>query len=78
MASLWVSTITLKVAHLEADAFVACVSGYIGKALLCLDWENSDNDAWGSTVWARQFVDRVYAKTGITPLYTPILLDACR
>nr|DAG04333.1 MAG TPA: LysA like endolysin [Siphoviridae sp. ctYkG6] len=52
----------------EADAFVACVSGYIGKALLCLDWENGDNDAWGSTVWARQFVDRVYAKTGIYPV----------
>lgn len=55
----------------EADAFVACVSAYIGKALLCLDWENGDNDAWGSTVWARQFVDRVYAKTGIYPfVYT--------
>ncbi len=52
----------------EADAFVACVSAYIGKALLCLDWENGDNDAWGSTVWARQFVDRVYAKTGIYPV----------
>lgn len=52
----------------EADAFVACVSDYIGKALLCLDWENGDNDAWGSTVWARQFVDRVYAKTGIYPV----------
>ncbi|MBF0895944.1 MAG: lysozyme, partial [Atopobium sp.] len=52
----------------EADAFVACVSSYIGKALLCLDWENGDNDAWGSTVWARQFVDRVYAKTGVYPV----------
>ena len=52
----------------EADAFVSCVSSYIGKALLCLDWENGDNDAWGSTVWARQFVDRVYAKTGIYPV----------
>lgn len=52
----------------EADAFVACVASYIGKALLCLDWENGDNDAWGSTVWARQFVDRVYAKTGIYPV----------
>ena len=52
----------------EADAFVACVSSYIGKALLCLDWENVDNDAWGSTVWARQFVDRVYEKTGIYPV----------
>lgn len=55
----------------EADAFVACVSDYVGKALLCLDWENGDNSAWGSTVWARQFVDRVYAKTGIhTVVYT--------
>lgn len=52
----------------EADAFVACVSDYVGKALLCLDWENGDNAAWGSTVWARQFVDRVYAKTGIYPV----------
>lgn len=52
----------------EANAFVSCVKDYIGEAILCLDWENGDNDAWGSTTWARQFVDRVYATTGIYPV----------
>lgn len=52
----------------EADAFISCVKDYIGQAILCLDWENGDNDAWGSTTWARQFVGRVHALTGIYPL----------
>lgn len=52
----------------EADAFISYVKDYVGQAILCLDWENGDNDAWGSTTWARQFVDRVHALTGIYPL----------
>lgn len=49
----------------EADAFLACVSNYLKRAILCLDWENGDNDSWGSTSWAKRFVDRVFEKTGI-------------
>lgn len=52
----------------EADAFLDRVSSYIGRALLALDWETTDNDAWGSTTWPRRFVDRVHERTGIWPV----------
>lgn len=52
----------------EADAFLARVGDYIGRALLALDWETADNDAWGSTTWSRRFADRVHERTGIWPV----------
>ena len=55
----------------EADYFINTVKNYIGKAILCLDWERIQNDAWGSKTWAKTFIDRVKAKTGVTCfLYT--------
>ena len=60
----------------EADYFISVVKPYLGKILLCLDWESYQNKAWGSKTWAKKFVDRVKAKTGITcVLYTG--LDGC-
>lgn len=60
----------------EADYFLSVVKPYIGKILLCLDWESYQNKAWGSKTWAKKFVDRVKEKTGITCiLYTG--LDGC-
>lgn len=55
----------------EADYFISVVKPYLGKILLCLDWESYQNKAWGSKTWAKKFVDRVKEKTGITcVLYT--------
>ena len=55
----------------EADYFISVVKPYIGKILLCLDWEGYQNKAFGSKTWAKKFVDRVKEKTGITCiLYT--------
>lgn len=55
----------------EADYFVRVVKPYIGKILLCLDWESYQNKAWGSKIWAKRFIDRVKEKTGVTCiLYT--------
>ena len=63
-------------AKAEADYFVSVVKPYIGKIVLCLDWESYQNKAWGSKTWAKEFVDRVKEKTGITCiLYTG--LDGC-
>ena len=50
----------------EADYFVNAVGPYVGKAVLVLDWE-SDALFLGPT-WAKQFLDRVYKKTGVRPL----------
>lgn len=48
----------------EANWFVSQIKGYIGEAILVLDWEVQTN----KTAWAKEFLDRVYALTGVKPL----------
>ena len=50
----------------EADYFVNAVGAYVGRAVLVLDWEGSA--LLMGTGWAKKFLDRVYAKTGVRPL----------
>lgn len=55
----------------EADYFLSIVKKYIGKAILCLDWEAGSNKAWKDKDWCKKFIDRVKKKTGVTCfLYT--------
>ena len=55
----------------EADYFLKIVNNYIGKIILCLDWESIQNKAWGNKTWCTEFINRVKDKTGITCfLYT--------
>ena len=49
----------------EADWFVSQIKGYIGEALLVLDWEV---EATWNVAWAKKWLDRVYEKTGVKPL----------
>lgn len=49
----------------EADWFVSQIQGYIGEAILVLDWEV---EATWNVGWAKQWLDRVYEKTGVKPL----------
>lgn len=51
-------------AEAEADWFVSQIQGYIGEAILVLDWEVQQ---W-RTDWAKAFLDRVKDKTGVKPL----------
>lgn len=48
----------------EANWFVSQIQGYIGEAILVLDWEVQQ---W-RTDWAKEFLDRVQALTGVKPL----------
>lgn len=52
----------------EADYFLKNIQGYVGEAVLGLDWESGQNASWGNTNWCRQFVDRVHEKTGVYPI----------
>ena len=54
----------------EADAFVRNIQGYVGDALLALDWEGAQNSAFGKNdvAYCKEFLDRVYAITGVRPL----------
>lgn len=49
----------------ESDWFVSQIQGYIGEALLVLDWEV---EATWNIDWAKRWLDRVYEKTGVKPL----------
>ena len=49
----------------EADWFVSQIQGYIGEAILVLDWEV---EATWNIDWAKRWLDRVYEKTGVKPL----------
>lgn len=49
----------------EADFFVDNIQGYIKKALLALDWEG---EVSLGPSWAKQWLDRVYERTGVRPL----------
>ena len=50
----------------EADYFVDNISGYIGEAILILDWEtNAVNCGPG---YAKEFLDHVQARTGVKPM----------
>lgn len=48
----------------EANWFVSQVQGYIGEAVLALDFETMPFDP----AWAKQWLDRVYELTGVRPL----------
>lgn len=50
----------------EAEHFLKNVKGYIGEAILILDWE-ADALKKG-TRYAKEFLDHVYEKTGVKPL----------
>lgn len=52
----------------EADFFLDNIQGYIGEAMLVLDWESGENAQWGNPNWCKEFCDRVNARTGINPV----------
>ena len=51
----------------EATHFLKIVKEYVGKAILCLDWEGEQNPNFGSPEYARAFLAYVKQYTGIVP-----------
>lgn len=54
-------------ARKEAEFFVNNIKGYIGDAILCLDWEPVGNYK-KNVAWAKEWLDRVRELTGVAPL----------
>ena len=52
----------------EASHFVQSIKGYIGHALLAIDWESGSNSAWGNEGYLEEMTRRVISFTGIRPL----------
>jgi hypothetical protein len=52
----------------EANYFYANAKNYFYEAVPCLDWEEFQNSAWGSTTWCERFMSRIHDLTGVWPL----------
>lgn len=52
----------------EADFFVDNVAGYIGRAVLVLDWESQDNPQFGNGAWVETWVRHVHDRTRVWPI----------
>lgn len=53
----------------EANFFVNNIKGYIGEAVLVLDWESGQNARFGEHAsWCKVFLDRVKELTGVRPM----------
>lgn len=55
-------------ANAEADFFVDNVRGYVGDAVLVLDWESQDNPQFGNGAWVEAWVRRVHDRTRVWPI----------
>lgn len=52
----------------EADYFIDNIANWVGKGILCLDWESNQNSQWGNESYLEQVAARVIERTGIRPL----------
>lgn len=53
----------------EADFFVKNIKGYIGEAILVLDWERNQNSRYGEYAsWCIEWLNRVKELIGVKPL----------
>lgn len=55
-------------ASAEADFFVDNVRGYVGRAVLVLDWESQDNPQFGNGAWIETWVRHVHDRTQVWPI----------
>lgn len=55
-------------ARREADFYIDNVKGYVGRAVLVLDWESADNPRFGNGAWIDAWVRRVYERTRVWPV----------
>lgn len=55
-------------ANAEADFFVDNVRGYVGRAVLVLDWESQDNPSFGNGAWIETWVRHVHDRTQVWPI----------
>ena len=52
----------------EIDTFINGVRGYVGKAVLALDFEAADNNRWGDFGYLQDFAQRIISELGTHPL----------
>lgn len=56
----------------EANFYIDSILNWIGKVMICLDWEFDQNSAWGNESYLEQVINQVIARTGVPPMiYAP-------
>lgn len=56
----------------ETNFFIDSILNWIGKVMICLDWEFDQNSAWGNESYLEQVILQVIARTGVFPMiYAP-------
>lgn len=55
-------------ANAEADFFIDNVRGYVGNAVLVLDWESQDNPQFGNGAWVETWIRHVHDRTQVWPI----------
>ena len=49
----------------EATKFVSAIQPYLGRVLVCLDWEDSQNVKWGDVAYLQALAREVMSRTGV-------------
>lgn len=52
----------------EVDFFISKIKPYIGKVLICVDWEGKDNPMFGNVNYITGFMDYLYSVTKVKPI----------
>ena len=52
----------------EANYFIDNVRNYVGQAILCIDWEQGGNGAWGNMGYLEELCRQVIKRTNVIPL----------
>ena len=52
----------------EADFYLNNIKNWIGKYMMCLDWELNQNSQWGNESYLKQVAQRIIERTGIPPV----------
>lgn len=55
-------------ANSEAEFYIKSIKNWVGKGIICLDWESQGNKAWGSVSYLRNVAKKVIDLTGIPPV----------
>lgn len=50
----------------EMQHFYNAIKPWVGKAIICLDWESGGNAAWGNVDYLRRCIEKIKALTGKT------------
>lgn len=53
-------------AEAEMRFFHDAIKPYLGKAVVCLDWEDGGNSAWGNLAYLRRCIEEIKRLTGLT------------